>query len=203
MLRFVYRVLQRFFVLEGVAVLVGDTTGAAPPVERTADVRTVSQEEIKRFIANGQAPYCDELVDRLDNRQLWCFGVVEDDRLVSFAWFYLGSAEAEMNQGYCPATATAIRLTNDAAFVFHAYTAATCRGRGLMTTLLRHAGPTLRHRANVGYLVGTTELVNHAALSAFANAGVCRQAAYWRYGLGSWAAGWYPKPQLPIVEYGA
>ncbi|MEO0530020.1 MAG: hypothetical protein AAF266_05500, partial [Planctomycetota bacterium] len=65
MLRFVYRVLQRIFVLEGVAVLVGDTLGVASPSERTQEVLTISQEQMRRFVTEGQAPYCDALVDRL------------------------------------------------------------------------------------------------------------------------------------------
>lgn len=202
MLRFVYRVLQRIFVLEGVAVLVGETLGIASPSERTQEVLTISQEQMRRFVTEGQAPYCDALVDRLDNRQLWCFGIVEDARLVSFAWFFLGSAEAEMNQGYCPATATEIRLTDDAAFVFNAYTARWCRGRGLMSALLRSAAATLREHAGANQLVGTTELVNRAALSAFGNAGIKKRAAYWRFGVGPWSAGWYPRPQLPVLGYG-
>ena len=201
MLRFVYRVLQRVFVLEGVAVLVGDTGGVAPTNEHAHDISAVSQEQMRRYIAEGQAPYCDELVGRLDSRQLWCFGAVEDDHLLSFAWFCLGSAEAEMNRGYCPATATAIRLTDDATFVFNAYTAESWRGRGLMSALLRCAGTTLQEQAGVRHLVGTTELVNRAALSAFGNAGIERRAVYWRYGIGSWAAGWYPEPQPPVRGY--
>lgn len=203
MFRFAYRALQRVFVLEGVAVLVGETCRAAARTEPACETRVISREEMIRFSVDGHAPYCDELAERLDNKRLWCFGVLEANRLLSFAWFCLGSVEAEMNRGYCPATATAIQLADDAAFVFNAYTTESYRGRGLMTALLATASRTLQQQAGVTHLVATTELINRSALAAFARAGIEKQTAYWRYGIGPCAAGWYPQARRPVLGYGS
>ena len=107
-----------------------------------------------------------------------------------------------MNKGYCETTAIAIELSDNAAFVFHAYTATAARGQGRIPALLSAAAETLRRRAGIAYVVGTTELMTSTALSAFASAGIKKTASYWRCGVGKWTAGWYPKPAPPAVKYG-
>lgn len=202
MLRFCYRVLQHVMVIEGVAVLVGDTAAIVGYGGRGATVRSLDCDDLDRFIAAGHAPHCQSLVERLYDERLHCYGSIDNDQLTSFCWFHRGGADASMNEGYCPATGTAIELTEDAAFVLHAYTAPQARGRGLLPQVLSAAARDLKGRFGLSHLVGTTELTNDAAIAAFRRAGFDLTTSYWRIGIGRWAAGWYPRPVPPVVRYG-
>lgn len=202
MLHCCYRALQRFMVLEGVAVVVGDAETIGVSRDSTGQVQSLDSADIERFIAEGQAPYCQSLVERLSDELLHCFGSIHDGKLISFCWFHIGGADAWMNEGYCPATGTAIRLIQNAAFVFHAYTAPEARGRRHLSQVLSAAAQELNEHFGVSHLVGTTELTNTAALAAFRRTGFDHSASYWRVGMGPWAAGWYPKPRLPVLRYG-
>lgn len=202
MVRLCYRVMQRVMVLEGVAVLVGDTAVIGGSSGRGDRVRSLDRSDLDRFIGVEQAPYCQSLAERLSDERLHCYGVIEEAGLASFCWFHRGGADASMNEGYCPATGTAIELTEDAAFVLHAYTAPEARGRRLLPQVLSVAARELDEQFGVSHLVGTTELTNDAAIAAFRRAGFDHTASYWRIGAGRWAAGWYPCPVPPVVRYG-
>ncbi len=196
-----YRCLQRLIVLEGVALMVADTATVSASRKPSGQARSLSVDELKRFIELGDAPYCENLVDRLSDDRLYCFGVESDNHLLSFAWFHIGSAEADMNYGRCKATATAIQLEPEAAFVFHAYTALQSRGKRLMAEVLAEAARYLKHKNGVEQFVATTELVNKAARYSFARAAFVEAGSYWRFGLGRCVGGKYPMPASPILGY--
>ncbi len=202
LLRIAYKSLQRLMVLEGISVMVADAMQSAKSLSYDNRAGLILPETLHSAIARGDAPYCEGLADRILDDRLWCFGAVVDGRLQSFAWFHIGGADADMNYGRQAATATALKLTPNSAFVFHAYTTPAARGQRLLGDVLTQAADWLTKHRGVRHLVATTELVNTSARSAFAQAGYLHQDAYWRYGLGLWAAGWYPAPQQPILAYG-
>jgi len=162
----------------------------------------ISPKRLQAAIECGDVPFCEQLAERMHDDRLWCFGVVAEDRLLSFAWFHIGRAEAQMNCGQQAATATALELNADSAFVFHAYTHPDARGQRLLGDVLTRGAAWLAEHQGVRRLVGTTDLLNTAARNAFAHAGFRQHGAYWRFGLGPWAAGWYPAPETPILAYG-
>jgi hypothetical protein len=204
-LRPLYRLLQRIFVLEAVAVMTARTAEVSVHRITAADLEALvlTHGQLQHFMQRGEAPYCESLCERLGDPRLTCVGVVAGGHLLSFAWFHQGCAEAAMNYGRTPATATPILLTPDAAFVFHAYTAPQARGQRLLTAVLAHAATWLVETHDVKALVTTTETVNDAARAAFRRASFIDAGTYWRYGLGKRVFGWYPRPQAPIVAYGA
>lgn len=201
-LRLPYRCLQRVMVLEAVAVLVAKSEDVISSIDSTNNVRALEAGELKEFIERNEAPHCEQLIGYLANERTACYGITEAEHLLSFAWVYHGSPPAEMNQGRHPATATSLQLENDAAFVFHAYTSPTSRGKQLLTKVLSQAAQSLYERNGVSSLVTTTEVVNDAARSAFRRSGFKEIGTYWRFGIGKWVRGRFPKPSSPINGYG-
>ena len=107
-----------------------------------------------------------------------------------------------MNYGKDARTATALSLTPDSAFVFHAYTATAARGNRLMTQVLSEAAEMLLREQNIEYFVTTTEWINSSARLAFRNAGFKEEGFYWRCVLGPWNFGVYPQPRNPVLGFG-
>ncbi len=199
--RAVYRCLQRAIVLERVTVMVARTSAVTEATGNRV-VKQLDKRSLVTFLELGDAPYCEALVARLDDPRLHCFAVVEAGRLRSFAWFYRGSAEAEMNYGRSKATASAIELDEDTAFVFHAHTAADSRGKRMMAAVLSHAARELAASDRVDWLVATTECVNDAARHAFRRVGFQEVGRYTRFGVGRCVFGAYPTPVPPIRSFG-
>lgn len=196
-----YRIAQKLAVVEGVRLLSAPT--AWIEASRTNRVRVVplDAETLRRQAALGHAQGCDEYTGRLGEPDLDAFGVLVEERLACFAWFRRRGVEGPMNRGYHPGTATAIELVDDAAFVFHAYTAPEFRGRGLLPAVLASAARTLRRERGVRWLATTTECVNDAARRALCRAGFEDHGGYWRVGVGRRVAGWYPPPTMPFVGF--
>lgn len=121
LIRLAYRCLQRVMVLERVTVMVAETNRMTL-ASGDSRVERLQKKRLAEFLAQGDAPYCDELIEQLADPRLSCFGVVNGGRLQSFSWLFCGSADADMNYGYCQATATPIELAGHTAFVFHSYT---------------------------------------------------------------------------------
>lgn len=201
-LRLPYRCLQRVMVLEAVAVLVAKSEDVISSIDTTNNARALNVGELKDFIERNEAPHCEHLIGHLTNERTTCYGITEAERLLSFAWVHHGSPPAELNQGRHPATATSLQLESDAAFVFHAYTSPSFRGKQLLTKVLSRAAQSLYERNGVSSLVTTTEVVNDAARSAFRHSGFKEVGTYWRFGIGNRVGGRFPKPSSPINGYG-
>lgn len=201
-LRLPYRCLQRVMVLEGVVVLCTGTDSCGQPSGGEPEARQLTRAEVAAFIERGEAPYCDTLLPLFDGERAHCFGVVRGDALQSFAWLHRGSAPAELNQGRSPKTATAVALEESAAFVFHAYTRPEARGQLLLQEVLRRAAGELQETHGVTDFVTTTELVNDSARAAFRRAEFEEIGSYWRYGVGRFIGGCYPRPTGPVLGYG-
>lgn len=201
MLRFIYRCLQRVIVVERVCVLSASTQVFIEKMQPTNQAKRLSHSSLQGFILQEDAPYCEPLLDKITDPELCCVGVVQEGRLKSFAWFHVGAAKADMNYGKDARTATALSLPLDAAFVFHAYTAAAARGNRLMTQVLSEAAEMLHREQNIQHLVTTTEWTNSSARIAFRNAGFNEEWFYWRCVLGPWNFGVYPQPRDPILGF--
>jgi GNAT superfamily N-acetyltransferase len=201
MLRFSYRILQKLAVFEVARTFTVDTACLSAGSQQ-AEVIALDQESLALYLERGEAPGCEPFIERLSEQGLHAFGAIVDGELASFAWLHEGLAEAGMNYGYHPGTATAIHLADDAAFVFHIYTAPQFRGRGLMGAVLRGAASRLLAERGVRTLVTTTETINDAARAGFARLGFEDCGAYCRFGLPRWTTGWYPRPAAPILAFG-
>lgn len=196
-----YRALQKLAVFEVARTLTADTAILATGEQRSEVVR-LDKQTLQGFLDQNQAPGCEPFLERLDEPNLHAFGAILHGRLVSFAWLHEGSAEAGMNYGYHPGTATAIRLTDDAAFVFHLYTAPEARGQGWMRSVIWKAAKELLQNRSIRSFVTTTETINQPARRALENAGFIDRGAYCRLGVGEWCSGWYPRTSEPIVGFG-
>ncbi len=205
--RLPYRALQKLIVLEGVRTLVApvDHLAAVPtkPGVAPAELVQLDPATLVQYIAQDEAPNCEPFARRLDEPRLHCFGAIAEKSLVAFLWLHEGSAEAEMNCGYHPGTATPIALVPSAAFVFHVYTAPSARGQGRMGAVLGHAARTLQAERGIESFVTTTEIINRAARAGLTKVGFEERGIYWRFGLGRKTGGWYPRPTSPILGFHA
>lgn len=201
MLRFFYRCMQRVIVLERVCVLAARSQTVAARLEPANLAKQLSQALMGNFVVHNEAPHSNTLVDQMLDPNLHCVGVVQKECLLSFAWFYVGTARADTNYGKDSRTATALSLTPDSAFVFHAYTSVNARGKRLLTQVLSRAAEMLHHEQDIRYLVTTTEWTNSSARLAFQSAGFTEVGFYWRCGLGPWNFGIYPRPNGPVLGY--
>ncbi len=198
--RLPYRALQKLVLLEGTRTMVA-------PIDRLATkekpgMTRLDPKSLAQHMAQGEAPYCESLVGRMNEPKLHCFGAVADKSLVAFAWIYEGSADSEMNYGYHRDTATPIELAPNTAFVFNIYTAPDSRGQGWMGALLSHAARVLEAEQGIESFVTTTEVINRAAKASLTKIGFEERGIYWRYGLGNKIGGRYPKPTVPILAFG-
>lgn len=201
MLRFIYRCMQRVIAIERVCVLSASTYIVTEKMQCSTQAKVLSQTVMNRFIQQADAPHCEPLLDQMLDPQLCCVGVIQAERLQSFAWFYIGTAKAEINYGKDSRTATALSLAPDSAFVFHAYTAANARGNRLMKQVLSEAAQVLHRDHGIQQLVTTTEWTNSSARRAFRIAGFKEEGFYWRCKLGPWNFGIYPQPRSPILGF--
>lgn len=197
--RIPYLFAQRVIPMEAVRVLVLDVdTQDTTRSMDTHSIRFLSPGLAAEYAASGQLLYSEAYLERIDEDRMWCVGAESAEGLQSFAWLHEGIAEKEMNEGYHSATATEIRLSADAAFVFNVFTTPESRGLGLMPAILGHAATKLRRTRGVRWLVTTTEITNDAARAGFLKSGFREVGQYFRYGIGKQAWGSYPKPEGPI-----
>ena len=197
-----YRLAQRLIVLELTRVLSAPTDTLAAGAPTPESVGPLDRESLERFAAAGDAPWCEALVPRLGvDPDLHAYGAVVDGRLASFAWANLREAEPAMNVGYCAGTAQGMRLADDAAFLFHAFTQPAHRGQGWMVRVIRYAAEDLSRRG-VRWVVTTTDHFNRPARAALASAGFGGRGWYLRVGPASCCAtrlGGRPTP--PVHAY--
>lgn len=201
MLRLIYRFLQRVIVLERVCVLSAPVQNLTEQLQSSNRAQLLSQPMLRQLVQDNEVPHCKDLVEQMGDPRMHCIGVIQDECLKSFAWLYVGTAKAEMNYGDDLRTATALSLTPDSAFVFHAYTSVDARGKRLMTQVLTRAAETLNQERDIQHLVTTTEWTNSSARVAFQNAGFTELGFYWRCELGPWNFGIYPRPKGPVTGY--
>lgn len=197
-----YRLAQRVFPVEAACLLVAptETSAIALPSDHCT-VGFLSEEHALGYAEAGQMPHSRDLITRLSEDRMACVGVESNGRLCAFAWLHEGLAERGMNVGSHPATATEIRLNEDAAFVFNVYTAPPHRGKGMMAAALNFASAELRRTRRTRWLVSTTDVTNAAARAGFRKCGFREVGRYYRYGIGNRSWGRYPHPTTPIEGF--
>ena len=195
-----YIIAKHLFICEGTCTYAAPIAPLAIRKTRGMVVR-LDAEQLLTFIAKGQAPWCEELAQRMEDPKLHCFGAIRDDDLLAFCWFCEEHAESVMNRGYHPVTDTRINLTHDAAFMFHGYTNPEARRQGWQKEILFTAAAKLQAERGIAWIVTTTEIVNYRVKNGLTSLGFEHRGNYWQYGIGSWIVERYPQATLPVVGY--
>jgi hypothetical protein len=141
------------------------------------DVRRHGRDE-----ANGLVP---EMGERIAAGNDFCFAAFCDGRLASYAWFALGSIEAEHNRGAEPNSGVAVSFPADVAFLYKGFTHPDFRGRKLHGEVIGRALLELEPRG-IGAMLSTTDWTNRAARRALAGIGFEELGLCYRWGWGDW-----------------
>ena len=121
-----------------------------------------------------------------------CIGIRNAEGLLGYAWFALGSIEAENNRGAKPATGTAISFPAQMAFMYNVFILPKYRGQGLYAAMVAYAFVEL-NEFGVRQILVTTDWANNFGLKACYAMGFRRVGRMIRFGVGRAVLGWYPR----------
>ena len=81
-----------------------------------------------------------EFADRIESGVDYCFAALSGDRLAAYAWYALGSIEAEHNRGGTVSSGVAMSFPDNMAFMYKGFTHPDFRGQGsTVTSTQEHA----------------------------------------------------------------
>ena len=143
--------------------------------------RFLTADEILEFSRDPSNDLDPSLCNRVRSGRDYCFAALCGTRLAAYAWYALGSIEAEHNRGTDPACGVAVSYPSDMAFMYKGFTHPEFRGQKLYAMTMGLAVFHL-NRLGVSTVITTTDWTNWPALDS------CRQLGYqylgriWRFG---------------------
>ena len=143
----------------------------------------MTAEDVRRFSgANGLSV---ELASRIKWGRDFCFAALSKDRVAAYAWYALGSIEAEHNRGGTVSSGVAMSFPGDMAFMYKGFTHPDFRGRGLYGQINARALEALRSHG-VTTVISTADWTNWSALNSCWRLGYEDLGLIWRGGWGQW-----------------
>jgi hypothetical protein len=161
-----YRALGHVMTCDITRLMVlGEDDVRPPHVDAAFELRFLSPEEVVDFARDPANELEPLLAERMACGRDLCCAALAGNELAAYAWFALGSIEAEMHRGRTPDSGVAVSFTRRAAFVYKAFTRPEYRGRRLYAGCLAAGLAGLKERG-VTQLLATAEWTNGSALAA-------------------------------------
>ena len=161
----------------------------------------LTAEDVRRFSGanNGLSA---ELAGRIELGRDFCFAALSKDRLAAYAWYALGSIEAEHNRGGKSASGVAMSFPDDMAFMYKGFTHPDFRGRSLYGFVNARALEALRPRG-VTTVISTADWTNWSALNSCWRLGYEDLGLVWRGGWEKWMFTGAPRQGKTLgIEFG-
>lgn len=180
-----YRALQRVMILDvSCLFLIEAHQVRRPPADDRFTFRMLAADEVYTAARQPENRLDPLFADRILYGRDLCFGAFMDDRLACYAWYALGSIEAEHNCGVHPRSGLAISFPADMAFMYNGFTHSDFRGQRIQPASFCRAVDELAQRG-IRRILTTTEWSNCSARRAAEYVGFREIANYARFGLGS------------------
>ncbi len=178
-----YKIGQRIATLDVTHLMRLDLETASPPPEPPGfTFRFVTAKEITSF-TSSENDLPPELAARVDLGFDFCFAALADDQLASYAWFALGSIEAEHNRGEKLNSGVAMSFPEELAFMYKGFTYPEFRGKGLYGHVSTKALQGLQPHG-VSTVISTADWSNESALKSCWRLGFKDLGLVWRAGVG-------------------
>ena len=180
-----YRLAQRLMRLDVTRVVWLESANFPEPAGDGLAFRFLDAEEVRRHSRDPAHGLDASPADRLEGGQDFCFAAVDGERLAAYAWFALGSIEAENNRGRFENSGIAASFPEHVAFMYNGFTHPDYRGRGLYGQV---NGLALRALSvhGVQSLLSTMDWTNRAARKSCARLGYRQLGFNWRWGWRNW-----------------
>ncbi len=189
-----YRLLQRVVTLDVTHLMLlqqQDTACSAQEIEPRANFRLLTPADVRHHCWDRLNDLEPGLAPRLSSGLDYCMAAIVDGRLASYAWYAIGSIEAEHNRGGSPHSGTALAFPPAFAFLYRGFTHPQFRGRGLYAAVHAAALEALAPHG-VNALLATADWTNLPALRSCARIGFRSLGRIWRFGVSRHVAGVYP-----------
>lgn len=144
------------------------------------DFKWLAADDVRHFSA-PEYELSRELGERLQPGRDGCYAAFLDGRLAAYAWFAIGSIEAEHNRSRSLESGVAISFPSEMAFMYKGFVHPEFRGRRLYGHICTGALESLKQRG-VTSIISTAEWTNHAALTSCRRAGFEELGLIWRCG---------------------
>lgn len=179
----IYKLAQRVMTLDITHLMRLDLEHVCLRTDEPPDIefRFLTSDEVARF-AKPENDITPDLTDRVELGRDFCFAALANGRLAAYAWYALGSIEAEQNRGDTVSTGVAMSFPDNMAFMYKGFTHPDFRGKGLYGYVNAKALEELQARG-VSTVISTADWTNWSALNA------CWRIGYQNLGL-VWRGGW-------------
>lgn len=182
----VYRALRKVMTLDVTIVVWLDREHLVlPKVDPEFTFRFLTLSDVARLAANPANDLPAGLASRIRSGRDFCFAAFAGDGLASYAWFALGSIEAEHHRGPQPKSGVAVSFPPTVAFMYKGFTHPDFRGRQLYGAVVGQGLVALASRGVVSVL-STMDWTNAAARAGLGRIGFEELGRCWRWGWGNW-----------------
>lgn len=191
--RALYRLAQRFLTLDVTHLLILEQSSVRPPrpLPEHASLAVLEPSDVRRFAEDPAAQLDPPMACRAATGRDFCVAALWDGSLAAYAWYAIGSIEAEHNRGRTVHSGTALSFPPTMAFLYKALTLPAYRGRGLYRQINLFALQQLSARG-VRSILTTTDWSNRPALQSCYGVGFRSLGCIWRVGLAHRVAGFDP-----------
>lgn len=163
-----------------------------PEIDPDFKVRLLTAEDVRRLAADPTNDLPMTMAPRVDSGRDFCMAALAGDRLAAYAWFALGSIEAEHQRGPQPHSGVAVSFPPTVAFMYKGYTHPDFRGRRLYGAVLGQ-GLVALEAQGIKSILSTMDWTNAPARTALGRIGFEELGLCWLWGWGRWMHTWAPR----------
>ena len=189
----VYRAARKVMTLDVTAAVWLDRHRLIlPELEPELAVRFLTPADVQRLALDPANDLPAAMAPRAECGRDFCMAVLCGDRLAAYAWFALGSIEAEHQRGPQPNSGVAVSFPSAVAFMYKGYTHPDFRGCGLYGAVVG-SGLVALEPHGVKSVLSTMDWTNGPARIALSRIGFEELGLCWRWGWGDWMHTWAPR----------
>lgn len=188
-----YRAARKVMTLDVTAVVWLERSRLRlPDVGGEFTFRLLSASDARALADDPANDIPGTMADRLHGDRDFCLAAFSADRLASYAWFAVGSIEAEHHRGPQPKSGVAVSFPSTVAFMYKGFTHPDFRGRKLYGAVVGHGLVGLKS-CGVQSVLSTMDWTNTPARLALGRIGFEELGFCWRWGWGDWMHTWAPR----------
>lgn len=181
-----YRAARKVMTLDVTAVVWLERSRLSlPDAAGGFTYRFLAESDVRELARDSANDLSADMAGRIAGGCDFCFAAFSGDRVASYAWFALGSIEAEHHRGPQPNSGVAVSFPAHVAFMYKGFTHPSFRGRKLYGAVVGRGLIGLQDQ-EVDTLLSTMDWSNVAARAALARIGFVGVGYCWRWGWGDW-----------------
>jgi hypothetical protein len=192
-----YRTARQVMTLDIVSVVWLDRARLVLPrlAETALTFRFLDPAEVREFAGDPAADLAAPMASRICTGRDYCFAALDGNRLACYAWFALGSIEAEYHRGSQPHSGVAVSFPPNVAFMYKGFTHPLFRGRSLYGAVVS-LGLAALETHGIDTVLSTMDWTNQPARRALRKVGAEELGLCYRWGWSRWMHTWPPREAL-------